>query len=320
MKRNTQKYVVIALSAFGTVIILPFAFIRFWRAEWVIGTFDLLVSLVTLSICAYVAKTGKVKAPSLVLAIFVVLAVITSSYLKGVTQVYWAYPATLAAYYLIPLRQAVWLCAGLFAALVPIVYFQADSVKFYSIVATLIMSNVFAYVFSLSVREQHLKLSQMASKDPLTGVGNRRAMEEKLIELVLAQQRSATALSLIMLDLDQFKLINDKHGHIVGDQVLVQLAELLQSRIRRTDALYRYGGEEFVITPLIINLEAAIELAEQLRTLIEESQFPTGEKVTISLGVAQFQPGDSSKGWLGRADKALYRAKAAGRNIVCAQR
>ena len=97
------------------------------------------------------------------------------------------------------------------------------------------------------MHEQSEQLSLLIRKDPLTGVGNRRALEEKLDEYTASQQRTKIVASLIMIDLDHFKNINDVYGHIVGDQVLIKLTEIINSRIRISDNLYRFGGEEFVI-------------------------------------------------------------------------
>lgn len=156
----------------------------------------------------------------------------------------------------------------------------------------------------------------LATKDPLTGVGNVRAMQGKLDKVVARFERNKIPDSLVMLDLDRFKDVNDAHGHAVGDQILVRVAEVLRMRIRFTDSLYRIGGEEFLVVLEGQNLEQAAHLAEQLRTLIEANQLAPDRPVTISLGVAEITASESRSEWLARADAALYRAKNNGRNTT----
>ena len=104
---------------------------------------------------------------------------------------------------------------------------------------------------------------------------------------------------------------------MIGEQVLIEIAKIIDGRIRMTDSLYRFGGEAFVIMPLKIDLEAARKLAEQLRVLVENNVLVYENPVTISLGVAQYKPEETSMNWLSRTDQALYQAKRNGRNIVC---
>ena len=122
--------------------------------------------------------------------------------------------------------------------------------------------------------------------------------------------------SLIMLDIDHFKKINDKYGHIVGDKVLVKLVDLLHKRQRKLDYVFRAGGEEFVLILRNTGLQQAISLAENLRKNVEEMELLEGEKITISLGVAEYQTGETEVEWLNRADELLYEAKNSGRNCV----
>jgi diguanylate cyclase (GGDEF)-like protein len=168
----------------------------------------------------------------------------------------------------------------------------------------------------LTNRRQLQALRQMANVDPLTGAGNRRAQSLKLATLQAIFRRNQTAASLLILDIDFFKQINDVHGHIVGDQVLVDLCDLLRRHTRATESLYRYGGEEFVLVAQQTGLEAAINLAEKLRQLVAQALFAAGVELTVSIGVAQLRCGEEPECWLRRADAALYRAKKLGRNQV----
>ncbi|WET10822.1 MULTISPECIES: diguanylate cyclase [unclassified Pseudomonas] len=166
----------------------------------------------------------------------------------------------------------------------------------------------------------HLEVQrQKALIDPLTDLPNRAAWSERLDHEVNLWHQRGNSLSLAMLDLDHFKRINDGYGHLAGDKVLKIIANVLRKRLRPGDFIARFGGEEFVLLMPDSSLANALAAGEALRTAIEVCPFHfKGEPVTItvSMGVAQFQPGERSDLALKRADEALYRAKAAGRNRV----
>ncbi|NWB58752.1 GGDEF domain-containing protein [Pseudomonas sp. F1002] len=167
---------------------------------------------------------------------------------------------------------------------------------------------------------EHLEVQrQKALIDPLTGLPNRAAWSERLEQEVNAWHQRGNNLSLAMLDLDHFKRINDGYGHLAGDKVLKIIATVLRKRLRPNDFIARFGGEEFVLLMPNSSLSDALAVGETLRAAIQACPFHfKGEPVTItvSMGMAQFQPGERSDLALKRADEALYRAKAAGRNQV----
>jgi diguanylate cyclase len=167
---------------------------------------------------------------------------------------------------------------------------------------------------------EHLEVQrQKALIDPLTALPNRAAWSERLEQEVNAWHQRGNNLSLAMLDLDHFKRINDGYGHLAGDKVLKIIATVLRKRLRPNDFIARFGGEEFVLLMPNSSLSDALAVGETLRAAIQACPFHfKGEPVTItvSMGMAQFQPGERSDLALKRADEALYRAKAAGRNQV----
>ncbi len=160
------------------------------------------------------------------------------------------------------------------------------------------------------------ELDQLASTDKLTGAWNRRRLEEAVRNEMDRLKRYDHPLSLLMMDIDFFKKVNDQHGHPVGDLVLSKLAEVVQTTIRTTDALARWGGEEFVVLCPNTPLGTAALLAERLREKIAQTDFPVVKDVHVSVGVAECLAHESWDAWLGRADAALYRAKTCGRNQV----
>jgi diguanylate cyclase (GGDEF)-like protein len=160
----------------------------------------------------------------------------------------------------------------------------------------------------------HLSTFAELRTDPLTGVHNRRAFDESLENLLAAQADGELPLSVAMLDLDQFKNINDAQGHLAGDRVLQDLAQLIKAGLREGDVLGRFGGEEFVVLMPHTPLRTACNLAERMRARVEDN-LPT----TISIGVAATMPAETATSLLSRADAALYSAKKEGRNRVCLQ-
>lgn len=169
------------------------------------------------------------------------------------------------------------------------------------------------------------KVCQLATRDSLTGLHNRRHFLAAAGNEVQRARRHELPLSVLMLDLDHFKQINDRHGHLAGDQVLRQAAEILRREIRTIDLSARYGGEEFVLLPAQTPADGALVLADRIRSAIQREVFRAAESVipvTASIGVAGLsqvgpEPDDAILlSLIDRADQALYHAKAAGRNRV----
>lgn len=160
------------------------------------------------------------------------------------------------------------------------------------------------------------RIERLSITDPLTQIYNRLKLNSVLqIELQRAR-RYERPLSVILLDIDYFKNINDTYGHQVGDLVLIHIAGLLDSRTRRSDILGRWGGEEFMIVCPETDSARAMEVAEKLRTEIAHHDFPAVKSKTASFGVAAYEPGETTDDLVARADAALYRAKNSGRNRV----
>ena len=165
-------------------------------------------------------------------------------------------------------------------------------------------------------------LEKLARIDPLTGVANRRDLEQTLESEVARAVRYGHPLSVIMVDVDHFKLVNDNFGHAVGDEILCMLGKLLTRCTRTTDRCYRYGGEEFVVLAPETPTDAAVILADRIREAFAAESPAASEagKQTLSAGVActhQFDGAITPANLLGAADLALYQAKADGRNRVC---
>ena len=161
------------------------------------------------------------------------------------------------------------------------------------------------------------ELRNLAVTDTLTGVWNRRHGTE-LLTADLSARRPGQALSLLMLDIDHFKTINDTFGHQAGDHVLIEIASRLRRSLRGNDMVARWGGEEFVVLLRDCALPDALRVAEDIRAAIAELPFGAMGSLTVSVGVAEARASEDLTTWLERADQALYRAKRSGRNEVAA--
>ncbi len=155
-----------------------------------------------------------------------------------------------------------------------------------------------------------------ANTDALTGLHNRRKFTELLEQEVARARRYGRALSLVMLDVDRLKDINDKFGHDVGDSVLKAVSEVGRHMIRRTDHFARWGGDEFMIIAPETPIDGAQRLAEKIRRALEEEMFPSIGNLTASVGLTSMVPGDDAEVLVRRADRFLLAAKKEGRNRV----
>ncbi len=194
-----------------------------------------------------------------------------------------------------------------------------DYQLFWKVLAVAALLLLMVFYWNRKLSRLNRKLEQLAVTDQLTGLYNRLKIDQTLNSEIQRAQRTGQPLSLMMLDLDYFKQINDVFGHQAGDQALLSLAELLHVRTREIDLVGRWGGEEFIIICPHTTLEGALTLAESVRATVAAHRFAHKQDLTVSIGVSNYGEGDSGKDLVARADAALYMAKHAGRNQVKVQ-
>lgn len=316
LKRTPQESVIFLVSALAVLGILPFAVLRVARHETLVALLDFSLICGIAAMAVYLHCSRKIRVVSIVNTIFYSVGMVLVNYTRGESLVYWAFPVMIATFFLLKPNEAALSNTVTMLALVYALIQHVTPVNFATIVVTLLIVNLYSYLFAVRTHEQHDSLSQLASKDFLTGAGNRLALEAQLGQAVTGFQKSKVVASLLLLDIDHFKSINDTHGHMFGDAILVRLSEIVRSRIRSSDAFFRYGGEEFVVIAMGAYLDATFKLAEELRQLVQESRLVPERELTLSLGVAELREGESSADWLKRADAALYDAKRSGRNMT----
>ncbi len=201
--------------------------------------------------------------------------------------------------------------------------FTTDSIFTFTLVILINLTSILSYrkywqIFlkDKEVGRMNAKLTEMSEKDMLTGVYNRRKIYEKLREFIKHAQRYKNPFSVVLLDIDKFKRVNDTYGHITGDYVLKELTRVINANLRESDTLGRWGGEEFIIFLPNADVKAAFSFTERLREIVENHIFDEVGQVTFSAGICGCKPAYSIDNMIERADLALYQSKQTGRNKV----
>lgn len=314
--RSEQEIVLLSCSALGILYIPPFIIYRIINEDWAVAAIDAIVLAIMLAFFKLNYGRNNVSSARVTMSVFLMVACVAVVYIKGLSSVFWYFPAVIVVYYLMPPASAVVISITSAVTLSFILFPQTESIVFASILVPCTLMNLILYITFNSYRKIEKQLTRLVTLDALTGIRNRRSLTQELANRVMTQRRSFTDISLVMFDLDNFKSINDRYGHLAGDEVLIHLAKVISLNIRAADSLYRYGGEEFVLLLPETSLTEAADVCENLRKLVETYRFPSDVKVTISMGAARQAEGESAAEWLERADAALYKAKQNGRNCV----
>ncbi|MFO7993242.1 MAG: GGDEF domain-containing protein [Marinobacter sp.] len=251
--------------------------------------------------------------------LFPTLAVICAAYstlINGHAGLYWAYPAAAALFFLLPLREAMVSNIVFVISMSVVSFVTFPEADFWRITFSLGLTCLFVMIFAWLVGRLQGELTRLATTDPLTGCLNRSQLADILNGQIQMRERYERVSSLMLLDLDYFKTINDHWGHLAGDRVLQELSSRLRKRLRENDRLFRIGGEEFMLVLPETRQKDADKLARELLTTVSARPFVEGIQITASASVAEVDQGETWSVWLNRADQALYEAKARGRNQV----
>jgi diguanylate cyclase (GGDEF)-like protein len=310
--RSTLGVAVTAL-----VLLTPFAINNFAQGRYLLGVGSLGI-VAMLGVSAWGSSRGRhyplLTFVGLVPAIILFLMLAFRG--QGVIGALWCYPAVVSLYFMLPERQAWAANVVLLGLAMPQAWDVLDPAVAVRVAATLAAVSIFAAIFVRVITSQQRRLEEQAVTDPLTGLFNRTLLAATLEQAVEQHGRTGAPMTLLALDLDHFKTINDTLGHDVGDDVLRSVGGLLRQRVRRADRVFRVGGEEFLVLLHATGAERGVGVAEELRSAVETLPAVAGRSVTTSIGVAALRSGERWKEWMKRADANMYRAKAAGRNGV----
>ena len=312
--RTYKEKIVLITCLLGVLGAAPFTAYRFINGHYLLAFIDLflMVSLSAIAYCTW--KTRNVEIPATILVASTLATFITILHLGGPYTAYTIFPITMASFCLISPRAAAILNLITMLLMFPAFYGVLSTYEIVIIYTSLIILSLFSYAFTLLVNRQQYELIRLAARDGLTGAWNRKTLELALVEIFNKHQYRPVTASLIILDFDFFKSINDTHRHGVGDEILKETVKLLSGIMRVSDQIYRYRDEEFVLIAEGTGLKEAGSLAEMIRSRVEKSQFHEDQKVTVSVGVAELAQAQSEDEWLALADETLNRAKSEGRN------
>mgnify|MGYP006188433081 CR=1 FL=1 len=316
LKEKFQLKLMYLFAPFTALCVAPIAVYRYLHHEWITAVLDAAIVVAVLLTVLYVHLSKSVRTPSMVGAVLYTTGAVLASYVNSPLYIFWLYPAVLANFFLLHPLVALTMNLVALAAVVPVALQTSDPILTVGMMGSLLFSISMSFGFAQLTERQRLALRSAASHDSLTSVGNRRLMDSEIDRAIDRYERHPAPMSLILLDLDKFKNVNDRYGHRMGDQLLAAVANLLSTHTRNADRVFRYGGEEFVLLAENTPLDKAAIVAEHLRQQIDVRIHARELPFTASFGVAEFEPGETAEHWLGRADRAMYQAKENGRNCV----
>lgn len=262
--------------------------------------------------CVFRGKAQRTALFSFVVALSVTVGLCIVE--RGSVGTFWAFPAVLMITFLAFGRSARIYTAIFFVSITAVQFYALEpevaARGTVGLLVTVLITNIFLGV----IDKLQKALVERSGLDPLTGALNRRELDSILQDAIERKRRTNTPASLIALDVDDFKSVNDTFGHAVGDHVLKELTVLLQDRARHLDRLFRLGGEEFMLLLPDTAADGAMVLAEELRTMIADAALVLDRQITISVGISSLNHGETIDEWMRRTDDALYQAKSGGRN------
>jgi diguanylate cyclase (GGDEF)-like protein len=298
------------------VFLLPFAVNDFLKGRSALAA-TIVTVVVAFAVDGLALRLGRrPPIPYALLLVPITAAITVSLATQGVIGAFWCYPTVLFFHFVLSRRIANLCSLALFLVATAIVFRFLGlhvTIRFsVSLFLTIVIVNTIQNI----IRELQGRLVDQAITDPLTGVFNRRHMESRLSEALESARRRGAPASLLLIDIDHFKRINDEHGHEAGDTVLKGIVSVVRAHSRRVDLLFRMGGEEFVLLLPDTAEAGAAGIAEKLRQAIAEAGLLDGRAVTASIGISGMRPGDTVEQWVRETDDAMYAAKEAGRNRV----
>lgn len=315
---HTLRFVRLLVFRLAAVL-TPLAVIPSAIYYWFVGQYY-LAALESL-LCLFLAyntwslwiKNRFIFSPLALLLISFLVMIITIVF--GIPEfIYFCFAFPVAFYLMVDRQLSFYLSLFWFFICSLLAFLYLPLLEFVSFSLSLASIAFFLEVLYTILNGHEQKLKQLAVRDPLTNAFNRRVMEEAMLSAIKLHRRYNHESSIVVIDIDHFKPINDHYGHKEGDRVLKNLVKTLEQRLRDTDRLCRFGGEEFVAILPNTDRQHAYDLAQEMRETIRDAELSTEIRITVSCGVAQSRADDTVTDWLHRGDMALYQAKGQGRD------
>lgn len=303
-------FALIAISA-----LLPFFVFRLITGDLAAAIGNGVVIVFLMGAFVFAWCTGRTRLATHAIVVGMALACLYMVAVIG-HPTHWVYPTVVANFMLVKWRFALIVNLVLVALILTMAPPYPTLVETLSFVTALVLVAAFAMFFVIHTDFHRERLSVLLEHDALTGALNRRALGGHLEQALARLAKSGDESALAVMDLDDFKQINDLHGHETGDRILVDLTRTVISETRRGDQFYRLGGEEFVLLLANTDRSGAVTIFDKLHPALREPLELEDGPVTVSVGVAMPRQGDSWSSWLARADEAMYKAKARGKDCI----
>lgn len=308
-KTVTTKQVRAAIALAGAIALFPFAINNFLQGRVLLGCTSGLLSL-TLFFSAWQLNTrGRLLTGGVDILILAALASLVSVQQQGVVGMMWCFPVLLAAHFLLGRYAALWVAGSFLVAATVIAGLTVGWSLAARFGATLGLVSAFATSFCWRIQAQRMELESVARHDPLTGVFNRRYLDEWYPTIA---SHGPVAM---LIDIDHFKRINDEYGHDAGDRILLKVTNLVLNQLGLSDEAFRLGGDEFVVVMPRRDINDAARIAHRIRAAVARDPNLACE-VTVSIGLSEAVPDESIRSLLKRCDHAMYRAKRRGGDSV----
>jgi diguanylate cyclase len=314
--QTCRQRVMAALALIALVFLLPYAANNLLHARLLLGSGMLLSVLVVVVDAIALHFRRRPPLPLGLLLLPAIGAIALSLKLHGVIGALWTYPAVLLFHFIMSRRVANVYGVLLLVAVTSLVQYFIDLETALRFGLTLVVTVALLNVALNVIADLRRRLLEQTILDPLTRAYNRRYMESCLTYAGEYSRRTGTPATLLLIDIDHFKILNQVHGHAVGDDVLRTLTSVIRRRARTLDLLFRIDGEAFLVLLPDTDEAAAVGLADDLRMGISHTCLMQGYDVTVSIGVSELQGDESRDAWLKHADDALYLAKEMGRNRI----
>lgn len=318
LRNDYQLSILVLMGVLPILTLVPYGLYRFLKGDLTVAIVDGVVVLISLLGIRHAWQTGDTRSPGLVISVTVSVGAVLVVLELGMTGLFWVYVGILFNFFMVSPGRSL-LITGLMLGAIALLgrarqgVFESDF-QLMSFLITSVTASMLALIFAVRTRSQQMLFEQLATLDPLTGAGNRRALDAELRIAAAKHRRYDQRYGVLALDLDHFKRINDLHGHPAGDRVLVDLVERVRRSAREEDRLFRVGGEEFLLLLPNIEMDGMLSVARKLLAKVGDQPFEGVGQVTLSIGGVLL--GDP-KEWstdIRRADSLLYQAKLRGRD------
>lgn len=301
----------------SVVVLIPFTLNNFLQNRPLIGLGALAVIVIT-ALNSLEAKRGNSRPALIVFAMApcMVTFLLLSLYKQGLVATYWIFPVIISYYCMLDVKRAQIVNGLTLLCLLPPIWNILDPEIATRVTATTLAVSIFSAISASISTRYHRALESRVITDPLTGLLNRTLLNDTLNSAIGQFKRQQTPMTVLLLDLDDFKAINDTDGHEVGDSVLVSVGDIIKQSTRISDSCFRLGGEEILCLLYGADYTNGRNVAERIRRKIATTTFRASKPTTTSIGVSTLMPDDDWQSWVSRADKKLYEAKKSGKNRV----